>query len=46
MTKKEVPVVTSKGKKVPVVPNNSRVSDGPKTEQLTEPPNPVDIQPG
>ncbi|XP_030278233.1 cilia- and flagella-associated protein 74 isoform X3 [Sparus aurata] len=44
--KEEVPVVTSKGKKVPVVPNNSRVSDGPKTEQLTEPPNPVDIQPG
>ncbi|XP_036960629.1 cilia- and flagella-associated protein 74 isoform X2 [Acanthopagrus latus] len=44
--KEEVPVETSKGKKVSVVPNNSKVSDGPKTEQLTEPLNPADIQPG
>lgn len=45
-TKKEVPVETSKGKKASVIPKNSKVSDGPKTDQLTESPNPADIQPG
>ncbi|XP_051280852.1 cilia- and flagella-associated protein 74 isoform X4 [Dicentrarchus labrax] len=44
--KKEVPVETGKGKKAPVVPKNSNVSDGPQTEQPTESPNPADIQPG
>ncbi|XP_076597344.1 cilia- and flagella-associated protein 74 isoform X1 [Chaetodon auriga] len=45
-TKKEVTVETSKGKKPSVIPENSKVSDGPKTEQLTESPDPSDIQPG
>ncbi len=44
--KKEVTVETSKGKKAPVIPNNSKVSDNPKTNQIVEPPNPADIQPG
>ncbi|XP_039657369.1 cilia- and flagella-associated protein 74 isoform X5 [Perca fluviatilis] len=45
-TKKEVPVETGKGKKASVVPKTSTVSDSPNTDQLTEPPNPADIQPG
>ncbi|KAM9350311.1 cilia- and flagella-associated protein 74 [Symphorus nematophorus] len=48
-TKKEVPVDTSKGKKVSVNPNNSKqqtTEDSPKMDQLTESPNPDDIQPG
>ncbi|XP_032377237.1 cilia- and flagella-associated protein 74 isoform X4 [Etheostoma spectabile] len=45
-TKKEVPVETSKGKKASVVPKTSTVSDGPNADQLTEPSNPADIQPG
>ncbi|KAL7399008.1 hypothetical protein ABVT39_018484 [Epinephelus coioides] len=45
-TKQEVSVETSKGKKAPVIPKNSKVSDGMKTDQLTESPNPADIQPG
>ncbi|XP_035511787.1 cilia- and flagella-associated protein 74 [Morone saxatilis] len=44
--KKEVPVETGKGKKAPVIPKNSNVSDGPQTDQPTESPNPGDIQPG
>ncbi|XP_041802502.1 cilia- and flagella-associated protein 74 [Chelmon rostratus] len=45
-TKKEVPVETSKGKKLSVLQDNSTVSDGPKREQLSESPNPANIQPG
>ncbi|XP_073326821.1 cilia- and flagella-associated protein 74 isoform X2 [Pagrus major] len=45
-TKKEVPVKTNRGKKAPAIPNNSKVLDGPKTEQLTEPSNAANIQPG
>ncbi|XP_059190214.1 cilia- and flagella-associated protein 74 [Centropristis striata] len=45
-TKKEAPVETSKGKKASVIPKNSKVSDEPKTDELTESTNPSDIQPG
>ncbi|XP_054465778.1 cilia- and flagella-associated protein 74 [Anoplopoma fimbria] len=45
-TKNEVPVETGKGKKASVIPKSSQVPDGPKTEQLTESPDPADIQPG
>ncbi|XP_044067515.1 cilia- and flagella-associated protein 74 isoform X4 [Siniperca chuatsi] len=45
-TKKELPVETSKGKKASVIQKNSKVPDGPKTNQLTESPNSADIQPG
>ncbi|XP_035863811.1 cilia- and flagella-associated protein 74 isoform X3 [Sander lucioperca] len=45
-TKNEVPVETSKAKKASVVPKTSTASDSPNTDQLTEPPNPADIQPG
>ncbi|XP_033944057.1 cilia- and flagella-associated protein 74 isoform X1 [Pseudochaenichthys georgianus] len=44
--KKDLPVETSKGKKAPVIPKNSKVSDAPQTELLTESPEPADIQPG
>ncbi|KAI3357114.1 hypothetical protein L3Q82_015582 [Scortum barcoo] len=44
--KKEIPVETSKGKKVSVIPKNNKVSESPPTEQLSESPNPADIQPG
>ncbi|XP_010769280.1 uncharacterized protein isoform X1 [Notothenia coriiceps] len=44
--KKDLPVETSKGKKAPVIPKNSKVSDVPQTELLTELPEPADIQPG
>nr|XP_046252850.1 cilia- and flagella-associated protein 74 isoform X2 [Scatophagus argus] len=45
-TKKQVPVETSKGKKMSVIPNNSSVSEDPKSDQAIESPNPADIQPG
>ncbi|KAK5894290.1 hypothetical protein CesoFtcFv8_010998 [Champsocephalus esox] len=44
--KKDLPVETSKAKKAPVIPKNSKVSDAPQTELLTESPEPADIQPG
>ncbi|KAK5863236.1 hypothetical protein PBY51_000282 [Eleginops maclovinus] len=44
--KKELPVETGKGKKAQVIPKNSKVSDTPKTELLTESPEPADLQPG
>ncbi|XP_040009856.1 cilia- and flagella-associated protein 74 isoform X3 [Xiphias gladius] len=45
-TEQEIPVEPSKGKKASVNPKNSNVSDDPKTDKLTESPNPADIQPG
>ncbi|XP_068589913.1 cilia- and flagella-associated protein 74 isoform X3 [Cebidichthys violaceus] len=44
-TKKEVPVETGKQKKTSVIPKSSKASDGPKSDPLTESPNPADIQP-
>ncbi|XP_045912230.1 cilia- and flagella-associated protein 74 isoform X3 [Micropterus dolomieu] len=44
--KKVFPVGTTKGKKASVSPKISKVPDGPKTDQLSESPNPADIQPG
>ncbi|XP_029292469.1 cilia- and flagella-associated protein 74 isoform X3 [Cottoperca gobio] len=45
-TKKELPVETSKGKEASVIPTISKVSGKPKTDQLSESPDPADIQPG
>lgn len=35
-----------RGKKASVIENNSTVSSGPEKDQLTESPNPADIEPG
>lgn len=45
-TDKEVPVENRRGKKASVIPNNSTVSNGPEKDQLTESPNPANIEPG